>query len=319
MSDDERLAVTGAPEDPETGEGPTGEVRAPGGQKAGEGIAGGAAASRRGTDEPPASRSERPLRHERIAERAWGRIRVRHPVGADAAAERAAEMLSTVAPVVERYLGCAPVGEIRLDLLEEARVSGANPAVGVVRHAVRGFELRSPRTAGVLSYQFGRIAWYRATGEGAYRGVPPREPDWLLEAALLPLMHVWSPAERWLDYVAEQVDRFAWRKPLGEAELAQHRDLDPRRKALALAQSVLRGQSLVRREPDWVRFVVAVFGADPQLSGDEALERVTGLEPAALRATFASDLDAWCRAAADPALGWEGDVEVLPLGEGTEG
>ena len=136
-----------------------------------------------------------------------------------------------------------------------------------------------------MSYQLGRIVWYRATREGEYRGVPPREPDWLLEAALLPLLHIWSERERWLDYVAEQVDRFAWRKPLEEPELAQQQRLEPRRKALALAQSVLRGQSLSRRHPDWVRALVATFAADPQ---------------------------AWRAAAADPALGaWETDGAVL--------
>ena len=49
-------------------------------------------------------------------------------------------------------------------------------------------------------------------------------------------------------------------------------------KALALAQSVLRGQSLSRRHPDWVRELVAVFAADPQLTTDAALERISGVD-----------------------------------------
>lgn len=266
------------------------------------------------TPDPPTPdpRAARPLRLEQVEERRWGDVRVRHPSGAEDAAERAAELLGAVAPVVERYLGAPLGGEVRLDLLERARASGANPAVGVIRHALRGFEQRSPRTAGLMSYQLGRIVWYRATAEGEYRGPPPREPDWLLEAALLPLLYIWSERERWLDYVAEQIERFAWRRPLDEAELTDQGGLEPRRKALALAQSVLRGQSLARRRPDWVRELVAVFGADPQLGWGAALERVSGEGDAAWRARFARDLEAWRASASDPALGaWETDGAAL--------
>ena len=38
-------------------------------------------------------RAERPLRLEQIGERRWGIFRVRYPLGAEAPAERAAEML----------------------------------------------------------------------------------------------------------------------------------------------------------------------------------------------------------------------------------
>jgi hypothetical protein len=220
-------------------------------------------------------------------------VTVRYPLAHRDAAETAADLLGTVMTVVERYLGARWQGRLRLDLLEDARASGANPAAAIVRHALRGFEVRSPATAGVLSYQVGQIAWYATTRERDYLGPPPRVPDWLVEAALLPLTHVWSGRESWLDHVAAHARRVLRSRPLEEAALEDHRSLEPRARALAVSTSLLRGRSLQGRHPDWVVEVVNALARRPEATGIEALEAVTGVDRVTHLARFARDLDAW--------------------------
>lgn len=253
-------------------------------------------------DETPPPR-DRPLKFERVGERVVDEIVLRYPLGREAEAEAAAATLQVLVPVVERYLGAPLEGRVRLDLLEEARASGANPAVGVVRHALRGFSQRSPRAAGLLSYQLGRILWYRASGEAAHPGPEPRLPDWLLEAALLPLMHVWGDHESWLDYLAEGVRLLTGSRTLEEARLADMSGLEPQARRVALAQALLRGQVLQRLRPDWVRELRARLHDDPALTGEAALERLTGESSAALRARFEEGLRAATAAQADSGVG----------------
>jgi hypothetical protein len=230
------------------------------------------------------------LKADRVSELDAGDIVVRYPVARAAEAQAALEVVRAVWPVVERYLGASWQGRLRLDLLEEARASGANPAAGIVRHALRGFEARSPATAGVISYQLGHVLWYAASGEAAYQGPPPRSPDWLVEAALLPLTHVWKEREAWLDHVAAHVRRVVRGPGLDERELADHARLSPKRQALAVSLSLLRGQSLLRRHPTWVVDLERALAADPIVAGTEALERVTGQALAWWLERFAEDL-----------------------------
>jgi hypothetical protein len=233
------------------------------------------------------------LKADRVAELDDGDVVVRYPAAREADARAALEVLRAVWPVVERYLDAAWEGRLRLDLLDEARVGGANAAAGIVRHALRGFEARSPATAGVISYQLGHVLWYAATAEASYRGPMPRSPDWLQDAVLLPLTHVWSPREAWLDHVAAHVRRFARAAPLPERALEDRASLRPRDRALASSQSLLRGQSLLQRRPDWVTDLRRHLAAHPETDGVGALEAITGEERSWWLARFDEDLRAW--------------------------
>jgi hypothetical protein len=244
------------------------------------------------------------LKADGVSEFDDGDVVVRYPVTRSHDARAALEVLRAVWPVVERYLDATWQGRLRLDLLDEARMGGANAAAGIVRHALRGFEARSPATAGVLSYQLGHVLWYAATAEAIYRGPTPRCPDWLQGAVLLPLTHVWSPREVWLDHVASHVRRFTRAAPLPEAALEDHAVLRPRDRALATSQSLLRGQSLLQRHPTWVVDLRRHLEAHPQTTGLAGLEAVTGHDGAWWRARFDDDLRAW-RASDDE---WRGPV-----------
>ncbi len=234
-----------------------------------------------------------PLKHDQVAEHDAGDVVVRYPRAEYPLALAAVDVVRALWPVVESYLGATWDGRLRLDLLAEARASGANPAAATLRHAVRGLRTRSPATAGVLSYQLGHVLWYAATAEADYRGPAPRSPDWLLVAALTPLTHAWSDRDTWSDHVARHVLRAARARPLSEAALNEHTALAPGVVAQAVSQSLARGQSLQRRHPDWVRSVRAYLAAHPQVGGVRALEAVTGTDHASWCARFADDLAGW--------------------------
>jgi hypothetical protein len=223
---------------------------------------------------------------------------VRYPIARRDDALAALDVVRAVWPVVERYLDASWEGRLRLDLLDEARSSGANPAAGIVRHALRGLETRSPVTAGILSHQLGHVLWYAATAEARYDGPTPRAPAWLLGAALLPLTHVWSPREAWLDHVAAHVRRFSRSAPLDEASLEDPAALRPRDRARATSQALLRGQSLLRRHPTWVVDLRRWLAAHPDEDGLAGLAAITGCDIDWWRGRFGDDLDAW-RAAGD--------------------
>lgn len=215
---------------------------------------------------------------------------LRFPRGEESRAEAAAALIGVLQPVVARYLGVPWQGVVRLELLAQARAGGANAVTGTLRHALRSFDEHSPRTAGALSYELGRILLYRASREGAYPASAPRHPDWLLEAALSPLRYVWLGADGWVDAVAEKIEVFRWRKPFAEALLRDMARLNPRQRVVAFAQCLLRSQTLTRAHPDWVRQWRTRLAADPAIDGERALEEVTGTSLAAWEARFAEDL-----------------------------
>lgn len=217
-------------------------------------------------------------------------MELRFPRGEEARAEAAAELVALLQPVVARYLGATWEGVVRLELLEAARAGGANPVTGTLRHPLGSFDTRSPRAAGALSYELGRVLLYRATREAAYPGAGPRHPDWLVEAALAPLGYVWLPADGWVDAVAEKVALFRWRKPFPEALLRDMTRLNPRQRVVASAQCLLRSQTLTRAHPDWVRQWRAALAADPALDGEAALARLTGTDLGAWETRFLADL-----------------------------
>ncbi len=234
--------------------------------------------------------ARQPLRLDGVVESRRSDIELRFPRGEDVRADAAAALVEVLRPVVGRYLGVAWQGPVRLELLEKPRVSGANPVTGTLRHALRGFDERSPRSAGALSYELGRILFYRASVEDAFPGAGPRHPDWLLEAALLPLRHIWDDRATWIDAVAEQVALFRWRKPFAEPLLRDMRRLNPRQRVVASAQCLLRGQTIARHHPDWVRLWRAQLAAIAELDGEQALQRVTATSPADWEERFAADL-----------------------------
>jgi len=231
------------------------------------------------------------LRLDSVAQGSSERVELRFPRGEEARAEAAAELIAVLEPVVARYLGAPWRGGVRLELLERARVGGANPVTGTLRHALRGFDERSPRSAGALSYELGRIHLYRSSAEDAFRGAAPRHPDWLVEAALSPLRYVWQDADAWIDAVAEKVALFRWRKPFPTALLSDMGRLNPRQRVVASAQCLLRSQTLTRAHPDWVRAWRASLAADPRLDGERALEQVTRTSLPDWEARFAADLE----------------------------
>jgi hypothetical protein len=231
-----------------------------------------------------------PLRLDGVAEGRHADIDLRFPRGEEVRAEAAAALVEVLRPVVARYLGTTWRGPVRLELLERPRASGANPVTGTLRHALRGFDERSPRAAGALSYELGRILFYRATREDAFPGAGPRHPDWLLDAALLPLRHMWDDRGAWIDAVAEQVALFRWRKPFAEPLLRDMGRLNPRQRVVATAQCLLRGQTLTRYHPDWVRQWRARLAANTELDGEQTLEQVTSTTLAGWEERFAADL-----------------------------
>ncbi len=233
------------------------------------------------------------LKHDQVAEHRDGDMVVRYPRSEHETALASVEVVRALWPVVERYLGARWSGRLRLELLAEARTSGANPAAATLRHAVRGMQVRSPVTAGVLSLQLGQVLWYAASGEAHYRGAAPRCPDWLLVAALTPLTHVWSDRQAWSDHVARHLQRAARRRPLPEAALASQVGLAPGVLAQAVSQSIARGQSLGQRHPDWVRSLLARLAAEPQADGLRALSAVTRADATTWRERFTADLEAW--------------------------
>jgi hypothetical protein len=234
-----------------------------------------------------------PLKLEAITESHWGAITVRHTRSHQEAAEQAARIMQAIIPVVERYLGATSVGTVRLDLLSEARSSGVNAATGIIRHAARGFSERSPRTAGLLSYQVGHIIWYRSTFESSYMGGGSRSPYWLTEAALLPLMFIWSTRNDWLDYVSEQIRLVQRHSALAPTLLSEAPPLRSKERLLITAYCLLRGQSLSQRCDDWIRRLRMVMAREVQLSGLEALEQLTGRSASDWEQLFASDLEVW--------------------------
>jgi len=249
--------------------------------------------------------ARQPLRLDGVVESRRSDIELRFPRGEEARADAAAALVEVLRPVVARYLGVAWQGPVHLELLEKPRVGGANPVTGTLRHALRGFDERSPRTAGALSYELGRILFYRVSREDAFPGAGPRHPDWLLEAALLPLRHIWDDHIAWVDAVAEQVALFRWRKPFPEPLLRDMRRLNARQRVVASAQCLLRGQTIARDHPDWVRTWRARLAATPALEGERALQLVTSTPAAVWEERFAADL----RNAADtvrdtPATDW---------------
>lgn len=232
------------------------------------------------------------LKLDSATETTFGRLQVRHPQAFDELAREAAEVVETVVPIAEAHLGVALTGTLRLDLLPQARVSGVNPTIGLLRHAMIAFDEPSPRLAGLLSYQVGQVLWYRATREADYSGYR-RMPDWLKEAALLPLMHAWSDRERWLEALAGQVSVVAREQPLTSAKLVDFSVLSPKEGLVASAQSLLRGQSVGRRTPQWEAGLCTLLGERTTLGGVEGLEHLTSLSLADWEGHFAADLDDW--------------------------
>ena len=234
-----------------------------------------------------------PLKHDLIAEHDAGDVLVRYPRGARDEALAAVEVIRALWPVVEAYLGARWSGRVRLELLAEARVSGANAASATLRHSLRGLAERSPVTAGVLSYQLGQLLWYAAGREAEYRGPAPRTPEWLHLAALTPLTHAWSEREGWSDHLARHVQRACRAAPLPEEALERQAELAPAVRAVAVSQSLARARSLERRAPGWVTALLAALAADPQRTALDALELVTGAGADAWRERFRDDLVAW--------------------------
>ncbi|MDZ7703218.1 MAG: hypothetical protein U5L04_01880 [Trueperaceae bacterium] len=232
------------------------------------------------------------LKLDSTTETMFGRLQVRHPQAFSELAREAAEVVDTVVPIAEAHLGSALTGTLRLDLLPQARVSGVNPTIGLLRHAMIAFDEPSPKLAGLLSYQVGQVLWYRATREADYSGYR-RMPDWLREAALLPLMHAWSDRERWLEALAGQISVVARGQLLTSTQMVDFSALSPKQGLVASAQSLLRGQSVGRRTPKWEAGLCALLGERPRLGGVEGLEHLTSLSLTDWEAHFAADLDDW--------------------------
>lgn len=226
------------------------------------------------------------LKYEGVAEKAYPPFLVRYPSEREAEVEAAVAVLQAVLPVVESYLQAKLEGSVRLDLLAETRISGVNPVVGMLRHSLADFADRSPRTAGLMSYHLGHILWHRASRDKEYRGAAPRVPEWLVEAALLPLLHSWASREAWLAHLDHQL-RLLAKEGVRETELLPQQD------SRAAAQCLLRGQSLSRRHPLWHAELLALLAADTALDGLSAIHQLTGQSPQAWERLFAEDLSAW--------------------------
>ena len=235
-----------------------------------------------------------PLKLETVTETYAEPFVLRYPKDAETVASEVVKTLRLLLPVVESNLGQRFQGSIRVDLLAEARVSGVNAATGIIRHALAGFREPSPYMTRLLAYQLGHILWYRGSRQAHYRGrVLPRSPDWLLEAALLPLMYAWTDRQDWLDVLADKMALFKQAPPLANALLTDMTQLKANQKSLASAQCLLRAQSLSEVLPDWHRRVCSLLARDPWLEGIEALELATSRSIDDWEASFAADLELW--------------------------
>lgn len=275
-----------------------------------------------------------PLKFERVREKVSGQVTLRYFTEEEGLADRWLELYHTSLPVVESFVGAPLEGSITLELVGTGRFA-ANPVAGVVQVANSFQASDKPLLdAAELGYQLGRVLWYRASSDKNYlalnqlqfrssgfsspsrfgqrqRSNPfaaqvmdvdkaQRSPEWLLEAALLPLKHVWSNLQLWQDHLKAQLECYLQARETKETKGLQlkkvsedYTELSIDQPELARALALLRGQSISQRCPDWQRRVSRALSIDFELNGLSALSLVTRTSLSEWEAIFISDIARW--------------------------
>lgn len=263
------------------------------------------------------------LKFDRIREKVRGPITIRYWQEAEAQVDAWLEMVHTSLPVVESFIGAPLEGKLTLEMVSVQQFA-ANPVAGVLQ--VAGAPERDDidkrlEQVSHLGYYLGRVLWYRASSDKNYlalsrpqprqqqRGYNPfairneinvdsqqRTPEWLLEAALLPLQHIWYDLATWQAHLKQQMTIYLQEKPrhFNLRKLSQKfTELSVDAPELARALSLLRGQSISQRCPDWQRRMSRALSIDFELNGLAALSLVTRTSLSEWEAIFLSDLERW--------------------------
>lgn len=263
------------------------------------------------------------LKFDRIREKVRGQITVRYWQEAEAQVDAWLEMVHTSLPVVESFIGAPLEGSLTLEMVSVHQFA-ANPVAGVVQVAgapeLDDIDNRLEQV-NLLGYYLGRVLWYRASSDKNYlalsrhtshqheRDYNPfairnainvdsqqRTPDWLLEAALLPLQHIWYDLATWQQHLKQQLNIYLQEKPrhFNLKKLStKFAELSVDAPALARALMLLRGQSISQRCPDWQRRVSRALSIDFELNGLSALSLVTRTSLSEWEAIFISDIERW--------------------------
>ena len=238
------------------------------------------------------SKRHEPLHSDKVSEKQVGVITLQFPKELAESASLILNVLLDIIPVAESYLEAPLEGKVYLEVLSKDQNISTDPTAGTIRYPISGKEVRSPIIAGELSYQLGRILWYRGSSDANYTGKPPRTPPWLEKAALLQLKYLWFDREEWLKFFRESLHLCQTHKLLSTKDLNKA-SLNPQNTQLARAQCLLRGYSITQRFPNWYSQLSRVLSIDFDLSGEEGLEALTSTNIQAWEELFLTDIKAW--------------------------
>lgn len=243
-----------------------------------------------------------PLKIDQIGEHRSESIITRYPIALETQAGLLHDVLVHVVPVVESYIDAPLEGTVNLEVVEPGRGSGTNPATGVIRYSLKGDETRSVRLAGEMSYQLGKILWYRGSSDANYTNnmpqaensrILPRISPWLLQTILMPLKFIWYDTNSWQTAFYKRIQLFSNRSLYSIDQLNLIDRLSEDERTLADAQCLLHAQSFSQRFPKWQSDMSRMLSIDFSLSGDAALERITETPIEAWETRFRSDVIKW--------------------------
>ncbi len=238
------------------------------------------------------SKRRETLRSDKMSEKQVGAITLQFPKELAESASLILNVLLDIIPVAESYLEAPLEGKVYLEALSKDQEVSTDPTTGVIRYPLSGKEVRSPILAGQLSYQLGKILWYRASSYINYTGRQPRTPLWLEKAALIQLKYIWFDREEWLKFFRESLHLCQTHKLLSPKELNKT-NLNPKNSQLAHAQCLLRGYSITQRFPSWPSHLSRILSIDFDLSGEMGLEALTSINPKTWEELFLEDIKAW--------------------------
>ncbi len=243
-----------------------------------------------------------PLKIDQMGEKRTESIITRYPNEYETEAGLLHDVLVHVIPVVESYIDAPLEGTVHLEVVEAGRGSGTNPATGVIRYSLKGDETRSVRLAGEMSYQLGKILWYRGSSDANYTGgssetertrTTPRISPWLLQTVLMPLKYIWYDRNAWQAAFYKRISLFSNRSLFDIDKLNLIDRLSEDERTLADAQCLLHAQSFSQRFPKWQSDMSRMLSIDFDLSGDAALEHLTETPIEAWETRFHSDVIKW--------------------------
>ncbi len=239
------------------------------------------------------SKRQETLRSDKTNEKQVGAINLQFPKELAEPASLILNVLLDIIPVVESSLETPLEGKINLKILSKGHGISTDPAAGVIRYVPSGNEARSPSLAGQLSYELGKIIWYRGSSDMHYTGNSPRTPIWLQEALLLQLKYIWLDRAEWLKLFRKNLDLCQTQKLLNTKALNKIHNLSPQNKQLAEAQCLLRGNSISQRFPKWHSHLSRMLSIDFDLNGEKGLEVLTSINLEVWEEFFLADIKAW--------------------------